>query len=140
MTTCLLDTGPLVAALDSSDPAHGRVRKTLTSFHGRLFTTGAVVTEAFYLLRYARFGPERLVDFVEQTGLTLIDVFTVENLRQISELMSKYADQPMDFADASLVLIAEQRGYDEILTLDQRGFSAYRFQRNRRFKLLLDKG
>jgi predicted nucleic acid-binding protein len=52
--------------------------------------------------------------------------------------MSKYADVPMDFPDASLVWIAESPGTDRILTLDRRGFSWFRFGNDRRFKLLLD--
>jgi len=139
MKSWLLDTGPLVAALDVSDPAHHRVRETLTSFRGRFVTTGAVLTEAFYLLRYARAGPEQLVEFLENTGTTVLEIFTVESLRQITQLMRKYADQPMDFADASLVLIADEKGHDEILTLDERGFRTYRFRSNQRFTLVLDK-
>jgi hypothetical protein len=53
-------------------------------------------------------------------------------------LMSKYADVPMDFPDATLVWIAESPGTDRILTLDRRGVSSFRFGKNRRFKLLLD--
>jgi predicted nucleic acid-binding protein len=44
----------------------------------------------------------------------------------------------MDFPDATLVWIADLSGTDKILTLDRRGFSLFRFGRNRRFKLLLD--
>ncbi len=139
MNPWLLDTGPLVAALDAGDPTHDQVREVLISFRGTLITTGAVLTEAFYLLRYAPLGPERLVEFIENLGLSIVDVFSVESLRRITQLMAKYADQPMDFADAGLVLIGEDRGYDEILTLDERGFRTYRFRGNRRFKLVLDR-
>ena len=52
--------------------------------------------------------------------------------------MSKYADVPMDFPDATLVWIAELSGTDRILTLDRRGFTSFRYQKNRRFKLLLE--
>ena len=52
--------------------------------------------------------------------------------------MSKYADVPMDFPDATLVCIAESSATDRILTLDRCGFSAFRFGNNRRFELLLD--
>lgn len=138
MRPCLLDTGPLVAALDAGDPAHRLVREALTSFRGSFVTTGAVLTEAFYLLCYARSGPEQLVEFLEHSDTNIAEIFTVQSLRQIVRLMRKYADQPMDFADASLVLVAEEKGHDEILTLDQRGFRAYRFHGNRRFKLVLD--
>jgi uncharacterized protein len=134
----LLDTGPLVALLDGNDPAHDRVKEAFASFRGMLITTGAVLTGAFYLLRYAQSGAERLVEIVENPAMTVADIFTAENLRRITQLMENYADRPMDFADASLVLIAEQQGHDEILTLDERGFRTYRFRGRRRFKLVLD--
>lgn len=52
--------------------------------------------------------------------------------------MKKYSNIPMDFADATLVWTAEQTGIGDIVTLDRRGFSSYRFGGKRRFKLLLD--
>ena len=137
MKTWLLDTGPLVALLDAGDPAHDRVRQVLTSFRGIFVTTGAVLTEAFYLLRYARDGGKQLVEFIEHASPSVVDIFGLKELRQIAQLMEKYADQPMDFADASLVLIAEESGPNEILTLDERGFRTYRFRGNRRFRLPL---
>ena len=39
----------------------------------------------------------------------------------------------MDFADATLVLLAEEVGVTEILTLDRRGFSTYRTAKGRDF-------
>jgi hypothetical protein len=51
--------------------------------------------------------------------------------------MSKYSDTPMDFADATLVLLAEEVGVTEILTLDRRGFSRYRTAKGHRFRLIL---
>ncbi len=40
--------------------------------------------------------------------------------------MEKYSDTPMDYADATLVLLAERLEVYEVATLDRRGFSAYR--------------
>ena len=137
MKTWLLDTGPLVAFLDAGDPAHDRVVEVFGSLRGAFLTTGAVVTEAFYLLRYAPTGGERLVDFLDETGVLVMDVFGLDHLRRVLRLMDKYADAPMDFADASLVLAAEETGHDEILTLDERGFRAFRFRGTRRFRLVV---
>ena len=53
-------------------------------------------------------------------------------------LMKKYADTPMDFADATLVVAADQLGIVEVLTLDRRGFSTYRTSKGRGFRLVLD--
>jgi hypothetical protein len=45
--------------------------------------------------------------------------------------MEEYADTPMDFADATLVLLAEALGIEDILTLDRRGFATYRTRNGR---------
>jgi predicted nucleic acid-binding protein len=49
--------------------------------------------------------------------------------------MKKYASVPMDLADATLVLLAEDLDVTEVLTLDPRGFAVYRTRRRRSFRL-----
>jgi predicted nucleic acid-binding protein len=139
MTSCLLDTGPLVALLDRSEPDHDRVQSCIARLRGsRLVTTGAVITEAFYFLSDVRDGPANLAAFLDASATDVRDAFSAEALASAVALMNKYADVPMDFPDASLVWIAESSGTDRILTLDRRGFSSFRFGNNHRFKLLLD--
>jgi hypothetical protein len=139
MTFCLLDTGPLVALLDRSEPDHDRVQSFMAHLRGsRLVTTGAVITEAFYFLSDVRDGPANLFSFLDASATEVRNAFSVEALAVAVRLMTKYADVPMDFPDATLVWIAESSGIDRILTLDRRGFSSFRFAKNRRFKLLLD--
>jgi predicted nucleic acid-binding protein len=140
MTACLLDTGPLVALLDRSEPDHQAVREVMTPLRARLITTGAVITEAFHFLSDLPDGPANLAAFLDASGTDVLDTFNPEALQGAVRLMTKYADTPMDFSDATLVWIAEQTGTDRVLTLDRRGFSVFRFGNNRRFKLLLDGG
>jgi uncharacterized protein len=136
---CLLDTGPLVTLLDRSEPDHLRVSNFMSQLQGqRLLTTGAVITEAFHFLSGVANGPANLASFLESSGLEVHDAFPSPALSTAARLMAKYADTPMDFADATLVWLAEQRGIDRVLTLDRRGFLTYRFGRSRRFKLVLD--
>jgi hypothetical protein len=52
-------------------------------------------------------------------------------------LMQQYADLPMDFADASLVLLAEHLGHGKILSTDKRDFHTYRWKQNKPFENLL---
>jgi predicted nucleic acid-binding protein len=139
MVNCLLDTGPLVALLDRSEPDHQRVQSSFARLRGvRLVTTGAVITEAFYFLSDVRDGPANLASFLDTSATEVRDSFTPDALAAAVRLMGKYADIPMDFPDATLVWIAESSGTDKILTLDRRGFSSFRFGKNRRFELLLD--
>jgi hypothetical protein len=64
-------------------------------------------------------------------------VIELASLRAAVALMKQYRDTPMDFADATLVLLAEELGLLDILTLDRRGFSTYRIGRGRAFRLVL---
>lgn len=139
MIVCLLDTGPLVGILDSSEPDHESVRGFLARAQQlRFITSGAVVTEAFYFLADVKDGPARLVSFLQAGAIEIRDVFAAHPLDAAVRLMSKYADIPMDFPDATLVGLAEQTGTANVLTLDRRGFATFRYGRNRRFNLLLD--
>jgi len=52
--------------------------------------------------------------------------------------MERFADAPMDFADATLVLLAKGLNVHDILTLDRRGFSIYRTRGRRPLRLVLD--
>jgi hypothetical protein len=134
----LVDTGPLVAYLDARDPAHVEVAACLDEFVGGLFTTSAVVTEAMHFVASARNGPRLLAELVTSSGLTVVDFTQPAILHTAASLMEKYADLPMDFADATLVLLAEETGLFDVLTLDRRGFTVFRARGRKAFRLVLD--
>jgi hypothetical protein len=134
----LLDTGPLVSYLVASEKEHPQVVTRLDPFAGQLFTTSAVITEAMHFVAKARKGPTLLAEFVAQSGIQVLDFSGADALADAAQRMEKYADTPMDYADATLVLLAEHLGVFELLTLDRRGFSVYRSSRGERFSLVLD--
>ena len=136
--TWLLDTGPIVAYLDARDPAHEAVAARLDDFAGRLVTAGAVITEAMYFVSAVPRGPQVLADFVTAAGMEVFDLCQPPELTEAAKLMDRYKDTPMDFADATLVLLAEALATGEILTLDRRGFSTYRTRTRGAFRLVLD--
>lgn len=138
MREWLLDTGPIVAYLDPDDPYHAQVESVLTDFRGSLHTTGAVVTEAMHLLGRARNGPSAFADFVVYSDMRVHDACQPPLVTSSALLMERYADTPMDFADATLVLLAQRLDVREILTLDRRGFRTYRTHDGRPFRLVLD--
>jgi uncharacterized protein len=133
----LLDTGPIVAYLDRSDAAHDFVAPRLDCLRSGLVTTGAVVTEAMFLLQDVPEGSEALVAFLVRSGAAVFDAFSIPALNESARLMAKYADTPMDFADATLVVAAQHLDSGDILTLDERGFRTYRFSRRKSFHLAL---
>ena len=138
MNLCLIDTGPLVAYLDSSDPAHQEVGHKLDRFTGHLVTTSAVITESMHFVSTESSGPDALASFVEAAGVDVYDLCQPPELGAAVALMQKYSDTPMDFADATLVLLAEGLTTTRIFTLDRRGFSTYRTRRGEAFRLVLD--
>ena len=140
MKTWLLDTGPLVASLDTSDSEHERVVGCMGRFRGQFATTGAVITEAMHFVSVSRGGAQVLAEFVAASGTEVYDLCRPPELLESAALMGKYADTPMDFADATLVLLAEALSVHDVLTLDRRGFTTYRTRRRRHFRLALDAG
>ncbi len=62
---------------------------------------------------------------------------SAEGAAPMLSLLEKYRDRPMDLADASLVLLAERLGVEEILTIDRADFDIYRLPGNRKFEQVL---
>ena len=119
MKTWLIDTGPLVAYLDAGDPAHAEVAACLDRFTGHLATTSAVITEAMHFVCGSRERPRLLAEFVATSRTEVYDLCRPPELLDAALPMEKYADTPMDFADATLVLLAEALDVRDVLTLDR---------------------
>ncbi len=135
MNKMLLDTGALVALLDRSERNHARCVQVLQRFHGRLLTTEPVLTETVYLLGPSFHNQDPALRFFLQGGAELVPM-TPARLARARELMERYADVPMDLADATLVALAEEIGVHDVFTLDRRGFSVYRTSRHRAFRIV----
>jgi uncharacterized protein len=130
----LLDTGVFVALLDKSERNHARCVVFFKEFNGKLFTTEPVLTETLYLLGPSVKAQRSCIDFILKGGATLIPQ-SIESLYRASALMEKYADIPMDFADATLVSLSEEMDIGEILSLDRKGFGVYRIRGKTAFKI-----
>lgn len=139
MITWLVDTGPLIAYLDASESAHDAVVATADPFVGRLATTSAVVTEAMHFVGSSSNGPRLLADLLIAWDVEVHDFTEPVGLPHVVELMERYANVPMDFADATLVLLAEALEVHDVLTLDRRGFATYRTRSGRPLELVLDR-
>ena len=128
----LVDAGPLVALFDPADSAHVRCVEALGDIEEPMGTSLPVLTEAFHLLQQTSVGALRLMDFVTHRGL---QVLTLDDraLARAFELMVLYADTPMDFADASLVTLAEINGLRTIFTIDRNDFTIYQIRRGHRY-------
>ena len=135
MRNALLDTGVLVAFLDKSERNHESCVAFLKDFRGSILTTEPVLTEALYLLSPSIRAQRTCIEFILKGGASLVPQ-SAESLARAAALMGKYEDIPMDFADATLVALAEEMNIPDILTLDRRGFNAYRIRGKTPFKIL----
>ena len=119
----LVDTGPLIALFDPADADHPSCVRLLATIDEPICTTIPVLTEAFHLLG--------LMDFIKARGLE-VRFLDEADLARAFELIVRYADHPMDLADASLVVMAERYHLRKIFTLDRSDFTTYRIRQGHR--------
>lgn len=135
----LTDTGFFVALGNRNDKFHAQAKQQLLRLKEPLITTDPVIVETAYLL-LERCGQKAQFQFLNQLAQGSIEIFQLENhhLKRMLELMMKYAELPMDLADASLVVLAEEMNENRILTTDFRDFSVYRWDNHQGFQILLE--
>ena len=131
----LIDTGAILALLDRTDRRHAICAETFNQLLLPLVTSEAVLTELFHLVGDSRHEMEATWKFIRSGAIVLA---TIENseLPHLHALMVRYADRPMDFADASLVYLAKREGLSTVFTVDHADFNTYRIEGRRRFRVL----
>jgi predicted nucleic acid-binding protein len=133
----LIDAGPLLATINRNDNRHAESAELLRRLDAPFYTTLAVVTEAMHLLgRYTGPPGQAALWRLILRGDLMVEHPTQRDLQRMADLMDRYADRPMDFADASLVAIAERLGLDRIVTLDRTDFSIYRLNDRKPFVIV----
>jgi predicted nucleic acid-binding protein len=131
----LLDTGALVSLLDRSQKHHPAFAGFFGEWDRPVVSTEAVLTEATHLLGGIPAGRQACVDFFLSGGALLVPA-TTASLRRSRDLVSQYSGLPMDYADATLVVLAEELGTSLVFTTDRRDFAIYRIRGRRRFEIL----
>lgn len=121
----LIDTGFVVALVNSADPAHRACVDVWRQVQGPFVSTEGVLVEAGWLLRKEAAAFPRAWSMLRSVGTRLLPSIPWRYEKAL-ELMEAYRDVPMDLVDALLVAITEETGIVDVLTLDRRGFSAYR--------------
>jgi uncharacterized protein len=121
----LIDAGPLVALVDAGDQHHAKCAAALKELRELLATVWPPFVEAMYLLSDLPVAQDALWEMLERSALLMLPL-DVSDFPRIRELMRKYANRPMDLADAALLRVAEREGLRKIFTVDRRDFSVYR--------------
>lgn len=133
----IVDTGAFVALFNRRDSNHLAAQRAFEIIQEPMITTFPVITETCYFLA-ATVSHTAQSNFLKSFVLGAFQIFDLEttHIDRMITLMGKYADLPMDMADASLVVLAEQLNSGRILTVDRRDFSVYRWN-NKPFENLL---
>lgn len=133
MERVLVDTGFLVALGRARDPLHGAAKVYLEACTMGLATVSAVVVEACHFLHLQ--SRRALLDWLANGGPAVVEV-PPEAYPELSRTMERYKERDIDFADASLVWLAEQSGHRAILTVDDTHFRRFRLKGGVRFELV----
>lgn len=90
-------------------------------------------------MMFKRTGVAKTLAWLDALTTQGVDVFelSVNHLPRLTALMRQYSDLPMDLADASLVLLAEELGEGRIVSSDERDFHSYRWKNHQPFCNLL---
>ena len=134
----IVDTGAWVGLADRKDRYHNACKGFFSRNKQPLITTYPVLVETIHLL-YRRVGVTMTLAWLEVIRAQNIRVFSLqqEHLAELTVLMQRYADLPMDMADASLVFLAEQQSDGRIISTDERDFHTYRWKNHHPFQNLL---
>ncbi len=123
----VLDTGPLLAALDAADPDHARCAELLRDSTEDLVVPALVLAELDYWC-HRRLGVDVWVAFLDDllAGVYRPECPSPADLTRCRELQSQYRDQPLGVVDASVLALVERLGEDKLATLDHRHFATVR--------------
>ena len=131
----LIDTGALLALLDRDDRWHQRCAESFVALRLPLATSAAVLAELFHLLGNNRRELTAAWGLLRSGAITLLPVDD-RDTAELETLMKRYADRPMDFADATLVRLAQREGLTTVFTVDHDDFETYRIEGRRRFRVV----
>lgn len=120
----LIDAGPFIALFDNDDNHHQTIRDFFLKQHYRFISTLAVFAEVSHMLNFNVKAQHNFYEWTMYHGVIISDI-NQHDIPRLIELTDKYADLPMDFADATLVITAEKTGIREIVSLDK-DFDVYR--------------
>jgi predicted nucleic acid-binding protein len=123
----VLDTGPIVAALDRDDPHHAACAALLGEAREPLVVVGSTLVEIDYWVRKG-LTLEVWESFVEDiaSGAYRLEPVSEADLARVAVLERRYADLGLGFVDASVIAVCERLGEDKVVTLDYRHFGAVR--------------
>ena len=123
----VVDTGPLLAALDRADSNHHRCLNLLESFPEPLIIPAPVLVEVDYWIR-DRLHHDVLIAFLDDIarGEFIVESLLPLDYHRVREICSQYKDSDIGLVDASVLAIVERLNELKLVTLDHRHFGMLR--------------
>lgn len=121
----ILDTGPLVALVDRSDPDHDRCREMINGATEARVVPVCTLVEIEYQLRPWSGGFGGLMADVD-AGRLHVHVPDPAEMARAAGMVEEYADLPLGWVDATVLACVERLRETKLATLDRRHFSVVR--------------
>lgn len=123
----VLDTGPLLAALDAADPDHRRCATLIGETREDQVIPILVLAELDYWC-HQRLGAIAWLTFLDDllAGAYRAETPTPADLTRCRELQRQYREHALGVVDASVLALVERLGETRLATLDHRHFAMLR--------------
>lgn len=123
----VVDTGPLLAALDRADPDHEACASLLGEATEDLVVPALVLAEVDYWCS-ERLGPDAWLAVLDDIldGVYRVEHPSAVDFSRCRALQDQYADLHLGVVDASIIALLERLGEEKLATLDRRHFSVVR--------------
>ncbi|HYZ30299.1 MAG TPA: hypothetical protein VE570_14650 [Thermoleophilaceae bacterium] len=123
----ILDTGPLLAAMDRSDRDHSACAHLLSSTGEQLVIPAPILPELDYWF-HKGMGPDALTGLLAEiaAGVFRVEELKARDYERVAELLDQYIDLRVGFVDAAVLAVVERLGEPKLATLDRRHFSIMR--------------
>jgi len=133
----IADTSGLLAFFNKAEPLHDEVRRMIEIDDEALVVSPYVVAELDYLIA-TRIGVKEELTVLSElaSGGYLLAALDETDLEQAVAVITKYQDQEIGVADASIVVLADRFQTRTILTLDRRHFEVLRPLSGGKFKVI----
>lgn len=135
----VLDTGPILAALDADDRHHDACAGLIRQSREPLVVVAPTLVEIDYWIR-RRLTIDVWLTFVEdlRSGAYRLEDLGPKELKRAAELEQRYSDLDLGFVDAAVIATCERLEEDKVATIDHRHFNAVRPAHCRALRLLPD--
>lgn len=117
----ILDAGPLIASINSTDQYNRWACETLERLGPPFYSCSEVMAEAAAMTG----RPAAIVEMIQAKEIVLAFDLS-EQTTGVLALLKKYRDRDMDLADACIVRMTELIRDCRVITVDRSDFAVYR--------------